>query len=83
MKVIQEINLFDFQFWAGAKGLAQKLLYEEFETIERELEDYLEQIDEIWDDTQINDFFWFEDDTIAEWLGYEDEDQMWSDMLSR
>ena len=23
------------------------------------------------DETAINDFFWFEEDTIAEWLGYD------------
>ena len=24
------------------------------------------------DETEINDLFWFEDDLIAQWLGYED-----------
>ena len=28
------------------------------------------------DEEQINDFFWFEGDTIAQILGYEDEDDM-------
>ena len=32
--------------------------------------------DELPTDTEINDFFWFERDTIAEWLGYED----WEDL---
>jgi hypothetical protein len=27
-------------------------------------------------DTELNDFFWFERDTIAEWLGYEDYDEL-------
>ena len=29
-----------------------------------------------WSDTAINDFLWFETDTIAEWLGYEDWDDL-------
>ena len=27
-------------------------------------------------DTELNDFIWFEDDTIAEWLGYNDFDEI-------
>ena len=27
-------------------------------------------------DTELNDFMWFEDDTIAEWLGYNDFDEI-------
>lgn len=27
-------------------------------------------------ETELNDFFWFDGDTYAEWLGYRDEEQM-------
>ena len=62
-----EESLKNFQFWGGAEDTAKYLTEEEFYTIEGILEDaYPEGITE----TEINDFFWFEDDTIAEWLGY-------------
>ena len=28
-----------------------------------------------WTDDDINNFFWFDFDTIADWLGYKDENQ--------
>ena len=31
------------------------------------------------EDTELNDFFWFERDLIAEWLGYEDYDELMHD----
>jgi hypothetical protein len=30
-------------------------------------------------DTDLNDFFWFERDTIAEWLGYDNYDELMHD----
>jgi hypothetical protein len=46
----------------------------------------LDQIEGILEDiypdgitnTQLNDLFWFEPDTLAEWLGFED----WEDLMS-
>jgi hypothetical protein len=29
------------------------------------------------DETELNDFLWFEDNTYAEWLGYEDAEDLW------
>lgn len=67
MKIYTEESLKNFQFWSGAEDTAKYLTEEEFDTIESILEDaYPEGMNE----TEINDFFWFEDDTIAEWLGY-------------
>ena len=69
MKIYVEKSLSDFEFWAGAKDTAEYLTSEELEQIETILEDiYPEGLDE----TAVNDLFWFEDDTIAEWLGYND-----------
>lgn len=43
------------------------------DTIETMLEDiYPDGIGE----TELNDLFWFDDDTIAEWLGYESFEQI-------
>lgn len=68
MKVYSEISLNNFEFWSGAKDTAKYLTLEELDTIEDILEEvYPEGVDE----TEINDFFWFEGDTIAEWLGFD------------
>lgn len=63
-----------FNFWSGGKYTADTLTYEELETLDSLLEDAY--CDRLPTDTEINDFFWFERDTIAEWLGYED----WEDL---
>ena len=67
MKVYREVNAYNFDFWSGAEDTVNYLTAEEVNTIFDMLEElYPEGIDE----TQVNDFFWFEEDTIAEWLGY-------------
>lgn len=67
MKITSEKSLRDFEFWSGAKETVKYLTDEELDTIEEILEDcYPDGMDE----TAINDLFWFGDDTIAEWLGY-------------
>lgn len=67
MKITSEKSLRDFEFWSGAKETVKYLTDEELDTIEEILEDcYPDGMDE----TTVNDFFWFEDETIAEWLGY-------------
>lgn len=70
MKVVKEVwSAYDFDFWSGAKDTIKYLTEDEIETIFSMLDDcYPDGIDE----TQVNDFFWFEDDTIAEWLGWSD-----------
>lgn len=73
MKVYTEISLNDFEFWSGAKDTVKYLTSDEIDTIEGMLE---EINPDGMDETEINDFFWFDDDTIAEWLGYEDFEQI-------
>lgn len=68
MKIYSEKSLNDFEFWSGARDKVKYLTHDEIEQIEQELEElYPDGMDE----TEVNDFFWFEDDTIAEWLGYD------------
>ena len=68
MRIYEEKSLTNFDFWSGAKDTVKYLTTEELETIESILEDlYPDGVE----DTTINDIFWFDDDLIAEWLGYE------------
>ena len=76
MKIYREENLSSFEFWAGAKDRVKYLSTEQLDNIGSILEDcYPDGIDE----TTINDFFWFEEDTIAEWLGYSDFEELMED----
>ena len=70
MKIYSEISLSDFEFWSGARDIADTLTDEQFETIEQTLEEI--EPEEGWSETAINDLFRFEPDWIAEVLGFED-----------
>lgn len=68
MKIYCEKSLSEFEFWSGAKDRTKFLTSDDFDTIESIIEDlYPDGIDE----TKLNDLFWFEDDWIAELLGYD------------
>ena len=69
MKAYKEMNLRDFEFWSGAKSNAETLTDEQLDMVESILED---AFPDGMDVTQINDIFWFDFDTIREWLGIED-----------
>ena len=69
MKAYKEMNLRDFEFWSGAKSNAETLTDEQLDMVESILED---AFPDGMDETQINDIFWFDFDTICEWLGIED-----------
>ena len=67
MKIYKEESLRNFEFWSGAKDRVKYLGDNELDTFESILEEmYPDGVDE----TQINDIFWFEEDWIAEMLGY-------------
>lgn len=68
MIIKKEESLTNFEFWSGAVDTVKYLTNDEIETVESMLE---ELNPEGMDETDINDFFWFEDETIAEWLGYD------------
>lgn len=72
MKIYTEQSLRDFQFWSGAKDFAETLTDEQFDQIEAILEDLYP---DGMTDTQINDLFWFEEETIREWLDLPTEEQ--------
>lgn len=73
MKIYTEDTLRNFDFWSGAKDTVKYLTDDELDTIENILEDLYP---DGMEDTQINDIFWFEDDWIAEMLGYEDFEEL-------
>ncbi len=76
MKIYSETSLSGFEFWSGAADRTKYLTDNDFDTIESILEElYPEGADE----TTINDLFWFEEDTIAEWLGYSDFEELIED----
>lgn len=73
MKIYTETNLNNFEFWSAGEDTAVELTPEEIDTIEGYLDElYPEGIDE----TALNDFFWFERETIAEWLGFGSFDEI-------
>lgn len=79
MKVYSEQSLKDFEFWSGAKETAKYLTAEQMDTVETMLEDlYPDGMSE----TEINDIFWFEEDTIADWLGYDSFDEIMEEVDS-
>lgn len=69
MKITSEQKLRYFDFWGGAKERVKLLSYEELDIIEMELE--IMYYPEGLTETQLNDIFWFDDEFIAEILGYE------------
>lgn len=72
MKYTVEEPLQNFQFWQGGKDRANNCSSDELDSIE----EFLEEIEpeEGWTDGAINDMFWFEFDTLAQHLGYKDEE---------
>ena len=73
MKIVSETRLCHFEFWAGAADRVKHLTWEQLDNIEQILSDiYPDGID----DTMLNDLFWFDEDIIAEWLGYGSFDEL-------
>lgn len=69
-----EYNIID-ALWSGGKDRAEDLTEDQISTILGILSDeYPEGIDA----GTLNDFFWFEDNTYAEWLGYRSAEDLWS-----
>ena len=70
MKITSYKNLTSFNFWSGAKVLAEKLTYTELDRISDALSVlYFDGMT----DTQINDLFWFEEEFICGLIGLDYE----------
>lgn len=75
MRIYKDISLDEFEAWSGAVDTMETLRQLENETGEDvfgTLENCIDDMGEGMDETAVNDILWFETDTIAEWLGYED-----------
>lgn len=72
MEYKTEKRLADFDFWSGAKHNADKLTLAELDTVEACLQDVF--MDRIPTDTEINDIFWFDFDTVCDWLDLDPAD---------
>lgn len=70
MKIYKEESLSNFEFWSSARDNADKLTSEELDQIEAILENLY--LPDGMEDTQINDLFWFEFETVLEWIGKEE-----------
>ena len=74
MLVTTEHTWMSFEFWSGAKDTVQTLFHAEMDTVWCILENDI--FPDGASDTEINDFFWFGTDIIAELLGYESWEQL-------
>ena len=78
MKIYQEISLSNFEPWSGAVYMFEKLC--NLDKID-ELENILEELyPNGMDETELNDFLWFEDDYICELLGIRTEEEISADI---
>lgn len=68
-----ECDLDQFDAWSGGKDTLGVLIEKD---VCDEVQSFIEELycDEIPTETEINDFLWFERDTIAQHLGYDDWD---------
>lgn len=72
MKIIYEKPLWAFEFWSGARNKRELLTPDQMDAVEEILEDiYPEGIDA----GELNDLFWFDFDTVCEWLGIENPER--------
>ena len=73
MKVYYELDLKNFEAWGEAKETLRVLTYDQINQLEAMMED---AFDDEMSETTLNDFLWFDTDTIAEWLGFEDWEEL-------
>lgn len=80
MIIKEDIALRDFDFWQGAKATVKILSNEELDLLDEILyEIYPYGLEPV----ELNDLFWFDDDFIAELLGYESWDAMYEERKHR
>ena len=72
MKYTKNINLTNFEFWAGAED--HKFTFDELEMLEYTFEEYYNYTPPT--ETEINDMFWFEEEILCEWIGLDYDDYL-------
>ncbi len=78
MKIWSDDSIRNFNFWSGARDTVNDLFDSDFDILEPLIE---EMFGGEVEDVDLNDFFWFERDTIASWLGYEDYEELMRDRV--
>ena len=82
MKIYRDIDADNLHnvLWSGALDTIAELTLNECQQVLDIYESSLELDSEGYpvaiDETELNDFFWFERDLIAEWLGYDSFDEI-------
>ena len=76
MTMTIEKRLRDFHFWGGAASNAAKLTPEELDEIEEQLDTLGAYEQDVMSTTEVNDFFWFDFETVCEWLNLDYEEVM-------
>lgn len=71
MKYTVETDLSNFDFWSGAEDNAKKLTTEQLDNIESQLPDLFAETPT---ETEINDLFWFDFDTVLSLIGLTEND---------
>ena len=73
MVITYELNLDTFEAWSGAVSTLDRIREE---GLCEQLEAILEEIyPDGMTETELNDLLWFEEETIFEWLGIEEEEE--------
>lgn len=70
MKYIVEEDLRSFEAWSGGADTKEELTDEQLDSVEELINEEFSETPPT--DTEINDFLWFERDTIAQHLGFSD-----------
>ena len=78
MKIWSDDSIRNFNFWSGGRDTVNDLTWEDFDILEPLIE---EMFGGEVEDVDLNDFFWFERDTIASWLGYENYEELMHDRV--
>ena len=71
MKIILEESLSNFKFWSGGADSAELLTEQELDVVESVLDDLYP---DGMTDTEINDLFWFDFETVLDWIGLTEEE---------
>lgn len=76
MTITKEITASDIynNAWSGAADTVKAMTFSQIDTILNILEE--SNAGEPMTETAVNDFFWFERETIAKWLGFDSFEEL-------
>lgn len=71
MQYIKDESLTNFEFWSGAEDNARLLTYSELEELDNLIPDFFQNTPT---ETEINDLFWFDFESVCELIGTTEEE---------